>query len=545
MPELNNGRYTITEAWRDAGQGRWNFAMDTRANKQVFIKEFLKYRYQVNASHPDHPVIVAYNKKCDAFVQRMSAIREKVNAIAASSGDVVIIQDFFRDGNFLYKTNDKVDFLKWPPDQVHERLSVEQIDTLMVRLVAAIGTLHAANILHCDLKPDNIFILQDAKGYYGKVTDFDDSFFLNAVPNSTEIVGTPEYMSPEMCMYIDRGEDAPPFPFQTASDIFAIGLIYHEFLSGALPALPAGYTQVAAAVLQGKPLVLSKKIDFNRRSLISRMLKRDPRERLQNCSAVITEMQFIKARDAIRYPIYVTQGGQPAPGKKVTLYASLNGEEEKIAQGLTDRHGHVAFAGLPTTDIRVECEGKSDIINTANSKRHVIVLSPPAGLKQPVQVKVTSAGAPVPGATVWLVKDGRVVAGSDTNGAGLANLGLQDAGQYDLAFGALPASHAGQAPLKKALGRAFRVEDKAVLQALELTPRPAGPRPPAAPPAPPPPPPPAAEEIEREIVINPPVNGIVRIIVLRNGFSRLVMSNGRSINTRTQQLRMYNLDGYL
>ena len=164
MEVLNNGRYKVNEAWRDAGQGRWSFAEDTRTGKPVFIKEFLKYRYQVNESHPDHPVLVAYNKKCDAFMARMNAIKDKVNAIAGASGDVVIIQDFFRDGTFLYKTNDKVDFLQWPAEKVHEKLSVEQIDTLMVRLVGAIGTLHAANILHCDLKPDNIFLMQDARG---------------------------------------------------------------------------------------------------------------------------------------------------------------------------------------------------------------------------------------------------------------------------------------------------------------------------------------------------------------------------------------------
>lgn len=101
----------------------------------------------------------------------------------------------------------------------------------------AVEAAHTCNVIHCDLKPENIFLHYKDGQIQVKVIDFgiakilkdqatlDGTGSINT-STSTDIVGTPQYMSPEQCLSA---------PLTRQSDIYTLGIIAFEMLTGSLP----------------------------------------------------------------------------------------------------------------------------------------------------------------------------------------------------------------------------------------------------------------------------------------------------------------------
>jgi serine/threonine-protein kinase len=115
-------------------------------------------------------------------------------------------------------------------------LPTERVITLMSQIAAAVEAAHEGGVIHRDLKPANIFVVQ-RKGQLPvvKVLDFgiaklaadslDDSDAKNLTQTGV-MIGTPRYMSPEQC----DGEKLTP-----ASDVYSLGIILYEMLTGETP----------------------------------------------------------------------------------------------------------------------------------------------------------------------------------------------------------------------------------------------------------------------------------------------------------------------
>lgn len=102
---------------------------------------------------------------------------------------------------------------------------------IVTQLLAALGEAHDLGIVHCDLKPANIMVIpwQDDDGLpteLVKVLDFGIATLAADSKPSNEVAGTPPYMSPEQVQGL--GVDA-------RSDLYAVGVILHELLTGAPP----------------------------------------------------------------------------------------------------------------------------------------------------------------------------------------------------------------------------------------------------------------------------------------------------------------------
>ncbi|MFM8890025.1 MAG: WD40 repeat domain-containing serine/threonine protein kinase [Planctomycetia bacterium] len=124
------------------------------------------------------------------------------------------------------------------------RLSVRERMVLVHRVAAAVAHGHRLGIVHRDLKPGNLLVGADGEP---KVIDFGVARPLDADMVATtlrtdagEIVGTLRYMSPEQL-------DADPAGISSATDVYALGLVIHELLTGELPYELRGATLVAAA----------------------------------------------------------------------------------------------------------------------------------------------------------------------------------------------------------------------------------------------------------------------------------------------------------
>lgn len=408
---LKNGRYEQRTEWKDASNGRVARFWDTNTHKEVFVKEFFKLRYPAQTTTPDGrvlPSLVRAEKRVDRFCEKTRAINAKINEIAHAGGDVVVTTDFFREGLYIYKVSELIPLEDWAGVEVRDHLSVEQIDTLMQRLANALQTLHSAGVLHCDLKPENIFIVKDRDGFYvGMLSDFDDSFMMDNVPHSDDIVCTLAYMSPELGHYKSMEADTPELPLGTASDVFALGLIYHEYLAGEFPSFDEDYSQLFAALLQGEPLELSKNLDPAHRMLLYRMMVTLPYDRIQTCADVSREIANIRRRYKAEFTLTVDDGRKPLAGQTVVLYGHFKADDPEaerqsvpLAAARTDKNGRVTFKGLTDYEYSVVVDDAELPVVWEGQGANKYACTVSTATVQKYQLTVTSDGHALPNAVV-------------------------------------------------------------------------------------------------------------------------------------------------
>lgn len=128
----------------------------------------------------------------------------------------------------------------------HTELDITTIVGIAAQIAAALAALHEAGVIHCDVKPDNLFVL-DARAWgtlpQVKVIDFGVSRALDE-PTSDDpsIAGTPAYMAPE------QWKGAP----ETASDVYSLGCVLYELVTGDAP-FSGSLPQLMLAHLDQRP----------------------------------------------------------------------------------------------------------------------------------------------------------------------------------------------------------------------------------------------------------------------------------------------------
>lgn len=227
-----------------------------------------------------------------------SLIRLKREARAAGAighPAIVGVQDLgvTDDGNFYLV----MELLRG--QSLGERLNF--VDHLGPRLTAYIGSqilsgldaAHKANIIHRDLKSENIFLVETGAPLPGvKILDFGisqviDGTTLQGDTRLTQegmVVGTPAYMSPEQA----RGADV-----DGRSDLFSLGVILYECLTGKMPFEGTNYNAVVAAILTQDPTALrSLRPDVPEplEKVVLKALTRDPKYRYQTASEMLQEL---------------------------------------------------------------------------------------------------------------------------------------------------------------------------------------------------------------------------------------------------------------
>ncbi len=170
-------------------------------------------------------------------------------------------------------------------DRLGKALPVEDTVEMLRPVASALDYAHSKGVLHRDVKPSNILI--DADGM-PMLADFGLAKILGAdssrLTKTGTIVGTPEYMSPEQC----GGESLTP-----ASDIYALGVVAYEMLTGRPPFI--GPTPVAVLVAQVKdplpsPRSLNPDLTEGVERVLVRALAKNPTERYGTCGEFIAAL---------------------------------------------------------------------------------------------------------------------------------------------------------------------------------------------------------------------------------------------------------------
>jgi eukaryotic-like serine/threonine-protein kinase len=246
--------YRLLEDFRVVGAGlsEWTFA--ERDGREYFLKRFLSPTYPEDSAPGSPKIKAAKRARCAAFEAHHRGIQAALARTTTYGGNLIATLDFFREGAKYYKVTEKVDLAGVDAGDV-VRLGLPAQLVLLKTVAHSLKILHDLKIVHSDLKPSNVLIKRTELAYTTKLIDFDSSYIEGSPPPPEEIVGTMNYYSPELVRYIQGSAAAAELT--VASDVFALGLIYAEYLTGAVPAFDPVHHEPAIAVLQGTKLRLS------------------------------------------------------------------------------------------------------------------------------------------------------------------------------------------------------------------------------------------------------------------------------------------------
>lgn len=290
--DIING-YTILKDFELSGLSKWTFA--EKDGKEYFFKEFLAPVFPRPDSGGSEKVKEKKRKACEEFKEQQMALIAAVSSKVSEGGNLIFTKDFFRHESKYYKVTDKVDISSVTIEEISE-LPFEQRILILKTASASLRVLHMLEIVHGDLKPDNILIRRTDKGaYVAKLIDFDSSYFSGNPPKDPEkVVGDQTYYSPELEKYITGDTSVKYSDLQLKSDIFALGVIFSQYLTGQLPLnIPEGST-ASNAINNGKVLKLAKRKEFPSKldKLINAMLSENIENR-PRIMAVFTDLKEI------------------------------------------------------------------------------------------------------------------------------------------------------------------------------------------------------------------------------------------------------------
>ena len=192
-------------------------------------------------------------------------------------------------------------------------LPVDETLRLLAPVMEALVVAHRQGVVHRDLKPDNIFIDEDAAGRRTpKLLDFGMSKMLDATwgeaTQSGVLVGTPYYMSPEQAEgRSDQG---------AACDVWSMGVILYRCLSGELPFVADSPTALLMAIVQERPEPLQARaahVPEAIAAVIDRALIADREQRFGDMEEMLDAVREAATATGIELPEVVGEASVEAP----------------------------------------------------------------------------------------------------------------------------------------------------------------------------------------------------------------------------------------
>ncbi|MBI5017308.1 MAG: protein kinase [Deltaproteobacteria bacterium] len=263
------GRYKILEQLGQGAMATVYKAYDPKIDRALAIK-------------------VLRQERCSDAEYRMRFLREAKAAGILSHPNIVTVYDV---GELEGRPYIVMELLEGTPlDHVMksgERMPMDRVVSIGLQLAQALSFAHAKGIVHRDVKPSNIVISGDAI----KVTDF--GIARMETKDSTrqtqmgEILGTPQYMSPEQVI----GKDV-----DARSDLFSVGVLLYQLLAGETPFEADTLTTLLfkIATEEPKPLQAPSNLPASLKRIVDRLLKKQPEKRFQTAAELADALARVK-----------------------------------------------------------------------------------------------------------------------------------------------------------------------------------------------------------------------------------------------------------
>ncbi|WP_075980972.1 Stk1 family PASTA domain-containing Ser/Thr kinase [Bacillus massilinigeriensis] len=252
-----SGRYKILEMIGGGGMANVYLAHDMILDRDVAVKTL-----RLDFANDEE------------FIRRFH--REAQSATSLAHPNIVSIYDVGEEESIYYIVMEYVDgqTLKQYIQQ-HAPLKVEEAINIMKQLTSAISHAHQNHIIHRDIKPHNILI--DRNGNV-KITDFGIAMALSAtsITQTNSVLGSVHYLSPEQA----RGGTA-----NRKSDIYSLGIVMFEMLTGRLPFSGESAVSIALKHLQSETPSLRRwnpSIPQSVENIVLKATAKDPFHRYEN-----------------------------------------------------------------------------------------------------------------------------------------------------------------------------------------------------------------------------------------------------------------------
>ncbi len=213
--------------------------------------------------------------------------REATAAGKLAHPNIITVYDFGEDDGVLYLA---MEFLEGKSlEKIVQEQTVLPIETILPiydQICSALDHAHQNKVVHRDIKPANIMILQNG---LVKVTDFGIAKMMDmGMTQAGQILGTPNYMSPEQV----KGRQ-----IDGRSDIFSLGVILYELVTGEKPFGGQNITTVIYKIINENPIPpreLDASIHAGLSYVISKALAKNPDERYQTCKELAEDLRTYK-----------------------------------------------------------------------------------------------------------------------------------------------------------------------------------------------------------------------------------------------------------
>ena len=252
------GKYEILKTLGSGGFGTVYLVRDTWIDKKVAIK-----------------VPHKQNGEFDELLRepRLLAALDHTNIVsivtAETADDYFFIVMEFVEGESLEAMIER-----------EKGLDIEQATDFARQLATGATYAHAQGVLHRDLRPGNVLVTPEGRI---KITDFGTSRFLEVAEHASTIIGSPPYMAPEQ--FQGRA--------MFSSDVYSLGVIMYEMMTGVLPYFSANPRQLEKMVLSGRvvrPRERNKAIPIEMEEIIMRALAPDISDRYQRAGELLDDL---------------------------------------------------------------------------------------------------------------------------------------------------------------------------------------------------------------------------------------------------------------
>uniref|UniRef100_A0A3B4GKZ3 cGMP-dependent protein kinase n=1 Tax=Pundamilia nyererei TaxID=303518 RepID=A0A3B4GKZ3_9CICH len=255
--------FNIIDTLGVGGFGRVELVQLKSEEAKTFAMKILKKRHIVDTRQQEH-------------------IRSEKHIMTEAHSDFIVrLYRTFKDSKYLYMLMEAcLGGELWTI--LRDRGSFEDSTTRFYTgcVVEAFAYLHAKGIIYRDLKPENLIL--DSRGY-AKLVDFGFAKKIGFCKKTWTFCGTPEYVAPEIIL--NKGHDV-------SADYWSLGILMYELLTGSPPFSGPDPMKTYNVILRGIDMIeFPKKITKNAASLIKKLCRDNPSERLGNLKNGVKDIQ--------------------------------------------------------------------------------------------------------------------------------------------------------------------------------------------------------------------------------------------------------------